>query len=145
MNFNFYFDTGAGLCFLLSEDFVKDSSLLLSRRKPFTTLAEGMGGRLQMRLTVMKRVQVGHYTFKSVPTYLYNDQYNVLSYPQIGGLLGNDLLRRFNLIINYPQREIHLVPNKHFKDPFDYSYTGLAIYFIDGHISIEDIIPGSPA
>ena len=54
------------------------------------TQAEGMGGRLQMRLTVVKMVQVGNYKFRNVPTYIYEDEYNVTSYPFVGGLLGND-------------------------------------------------------
>ena len=145
MGFNFYIDTGAGLCFLMSEAFAKDSSILLSRRKPVFTQAEGMGGRLQMRLTVVKEVKIGPYKFKNVPTYLYKDDYNVTAYPNVGGLIGNDLLRRFNLILNYPKREIHLLPNSHYGDSFDYAYTGMAIYLIDGKILIEDIISGSPA
>jgi hypothetical protein len=87
-NFNFFFDTGAGLCFLLSEAFAKDSSILLAKRKPFYTQAEGMGGRLQMRLTVVKMVQIGNYRFRNVPTYLYEDQFNVISYPFVGGIVG---------------------------------------------------------
>ena len=145
LDFNFYFDTGAGLCFLLSEQFVKDSSILMSKRKPLYTQAEGMGGKLQMRLTVVKMLQVGNYKFRNVPTYIFEDKYNVTSYPFVGGLLGNDLLRRFNLTINYPKREIHLLPNSHFSEAFDYAYTGLAIYYIDGSIVVDDIIAGSPA
>jgi Aspartyl protease/PDZ domain len=145
LDFNFYFDTGAGLCFLMSEAFAKDSAVLLKKRKPIQTQAEGMGGRLQMQLTVIKSLQVGHYKFRNVPTYIFSDDYNVTSYPYVGGLLGNDLLRRFNLIINYPQREIHLQPNSHFTDAFDYAYTGMATYYLDGRIVVDDIIPGSPA
>jgi len=145
INFNFYFDTGAGLCFLMSENFAGDSSVLLSKRKPVITQAEGMGGRLEMKVTVVKMLQVGHYKFRNVPTYIFSDDYNVTSYPYVGGLLGNDLLRRFNMIINYPQREIHLLPNGHFNDPFDYAYTGMAMYFIDGKILVEDVAKGSPA
>jgi C-terminal processing protease CtpA/Prc len=59
--------------------------------------------------------------------------------------LGNDLLRRFNLTLNYPKREIHLLPNSHFRDPFDYAYTGLNIFSIEGFVVVEDVIPGSPA
>ena len=47
---------------------------------------------------------------------VYKDDFNVTSYPFIGGLIGNDLLRRFNMIINYPKKEIHLLPNKSFKE-----------------------------
>ncbi len=66
-----------------------------------------------------------------------------LSIPE-GGLLGNDLLRRFNLIINYEKRDIHMIPNSHFRDEFDYSYTGIGMYFIDGVIKIIDVMKGSP-
>ena len=145
LGYNFYFDTGAGLCFLMSERFAEDSSILLSRRKPIVTQAQGMGGKLQMRLTVVKEVKVGPYRFRHVPTYLYQDDFNVTSYPFTGGLIGNDLLRRFNMTLNYPQREIHLSPNSHFNEPFDYAYTGLGIYFIDGKIIVDDVIEGSPA
>ena len=145
LGFNFYFDTGAGLCLLMSEKFVKDSSILLNRRRPVVTQAEGMGGKIQMRLTVIKEVKIGPYKFKAVPTYLYKDDHNVTSYPFTGGLLGNDLLRRFNMIINYPNREIHLQPNGHFIEEFDYAYTGLGIYLINGKIMVEDVIEGSPA
>jgi hypothetical protein len=145
IDFSFYFDTGAGLCFLMSEAFAKDSSIISKKRKLVRTQAEGMGGKLQMDITVVKTLQVGNYKFRNVPTYIFRDYYNVTSYPFVGGLIGNDLLRRFNLIINYPQREIHLQPNTHFLDPFDYAYTGMATYYFNGKIYIEDIVPGSPA
>ncbi len=145
IDFNFYFDTGAGLCFLMSEAFAADSAVLGRKRKLITTQAEGMGGKLQMRLTVVKMVQVGNYKFRNVPTYIFRDDFNVTSYPYVGGLLGNDLLRRFNLVVNYPNREIHLVPNGHYYDAFDYAYTGMATYFVDGKIMVEDVVPGSPA
>ena len=145
MGFNFYIDTGAGLCFLMSERFAEDSSILFSRRKPVLTQAEGMGGKLQMRLTVIKEVRIGPYRFRGVPTYLYKDDHNITAYPFTGGLLGNDLLRRFNMIFNYPSREIHLIPNTHFSERFDYAYTGLGIYYIEGKVIVEDVIEGSPA
>jgi hypothetical protein len=144
-SFNFYYDTGAGLCFLMSEQYAKDSAILSKRRKPVVTQAEGMGGRLQMRLTTIKEVKIGPYRFRRVPTYLYNDEYNVTSYPFVGGLIGNDLLRRFNVVLNYANREIYLKPNSHFNDLFDYAYTGLGIYYVNGKIMVEDIVPGSPS
>jgi hypothetical protein len=143
--FNFYFDTGAGLCFLMSEQFAKDSAVLQKKRKPLVTQAEGMGGMLKMRLTVVKEVKLGPYRFRKVPTYLYQDDNNVTSYPFTGGLIGNEILRRFNLTFNYPQREIFLQPNSHFNDQFDYAYTGLGIYYIGGKNIVVDVIANSPA
>ena len=142
---NFYLDSGAGLCFLLSKEFVTDSAFLMKKRKFVSIQAEGLGGKKRMELTVIKEVKLGPYHFRKVPTNVLDDEYNATSYPYIGGLLGNDILRRFNIVYNYPKKEIHLLPNKHYKDEFDYSYTGLSIYYINERIVVDDVIKGSPA
>jgi predicted metalloprotease with PDZ domain len=59
--------------------------------------------------------------------------------------VGNDLLRRFNAIVNYEKREFYLVPNTHFDEPFDYSYSGIELYYSNGEIIIGDVAEGSPA
>jgi len=141
----FYFDTGAGMCVLLSADFVNDSSFLRTRRKWFKTQAEGLGGKASMKMGVVRQVKVGPFKFKNVPAYIFEDDYNVTSYPYLGGLIGNDLLRRFNIVLNYEKREIHMTPNSHFKDIFDYSYTGLGMYVVGQAITVVDVMPGSPA
>jgi hypothetical protein len=141
----FYFDTGAGLSFLLSEDYLRDSSIFSSKKKePLVTQAEGLGGKMTMRLTTIKEVKLGPYKFKNVPTFLFDDEYNVTSYPFLGGLIGNDLLRRFNVTLNYRKREIHIIPNRAFNEAFDYAYTGMGVYFVDGKVVVEDIVQGSP-
>jgi hypothetical protein len=140
----FYFDTGAGLCLLMSEAFEKDSSILEKGKKVILTQAEGLGGKTPMKLTTVKEIKIGKYKFKKVPAHVFEDQYNVTAYPSLGGLIGNDLLRRFNLIINYPQNEIHIKPNSHFREAFDYSYTGLGIYLVDNRVIIEDVLENSP-
>ncbi|HEY4290814.1 MAG TPA: aspartyl protease family protein [Puia sp.] len=145
INNRFYFDTGAGLCTLLSTDFVNDSLLLDSRKKSYFTQAQGLGGKATMRLTTLKEVRIGPFRFRKVPTYVFDDQYNVTSYPNLGGLIGNDILRRFNVILNYDRRSIYLMPNSHYREQFDYSYTGLGIYWVDGEIRIGDVMKDSPA
>lgn len=142
----FYFDTGAGLCLLLSTDFVSDSSLFSSKKKkPVPTLAQGLGGKTNMLQTTVKEFRIGPYHFRNVPAYIFDDEYNITSYPSLGGLIGNDLLRRFNIILNYGRREIYLMPNSHYREPFDYSYTGLSIYWIDDEIRVADVMKDSPA
>jgi hypothetical protein len=141
----FYFDTGAGLCLLLSSEFANDSLKFSPRKKMLNTQAEGLGGKAEMKITTVKEFRLGPYRFKKVPAYVFDDEYNVTSYPYLGGLIGNDLLRRFNIIINYQKRDIHLTPNSHFRDAFDYAYTGLGFYFYDGEIRVTDIMKGSPA
>lgn len=142
---NFYLDTGAGLCFLLTQQFLQDSFFLMKKRKPVIIQVQGLGGKKQMQLTIIKQIQLGPFKFSRVPTNILDDEHNALSYPFLGGLVGNDILRRFNIILNYRQRLVALKPNTRYHDPFDYSYTGLSLYLEDGVIIADDIVKGSPA
>lgn len=141
----FLFDMGAGLCMLLSKDFVEDSSFLGKKRKRWTKEGEGLGGKIDMELTVMKEVRLGPYRFRKIPVFIFDDVNNVANYPYMMGILGNDILRRFNVILNYAQGDIFISPNTHFSDSFDYSYSGIELYLIDGEIIIGDVAKGSPA
>lgn len=141
----FLHDIGAGVCLMLSKDFAEDSAVLHKKRKLWAKEGEGVGGKIDMHLTVVKEFKLGPFRFRNVPTYIFDDVYNVTSYPYLGGLIGNDILRRFNAIINYDKRDIYLTPNTHYREPFDYSYSGIELYFIDGLVEIGDVAKGSPA
>lgn len=148
VNHDFYFDMGAGLNMLFAEQFIKDSSLLKykhKKRKYLTSELQGNVGKLRMNITTFPEVKIAGYTFKRVPLYVFEDSTHVMKYPKTGGLMGNDLFRRFNITLNYPQQEIYLKPNGHFRDQFDYSYTGLCYYYIDSAVEVTDVIPHSPA
>jgi hypothetical protein len=141
----FLYDIGAGLCMMLSKDFIEDSALIYKKRKLFYKEAEGLGGKIDMQMTVIREMKLGPYRFRNVPVYIFKDEFNVTSYPFLGGLIGNDILRRFNCILNYEKRDFYLTPNSHYLEPFDYSYSGIELYFVNGVIVVGDVAEGSPA
>lgn len=145
VNTRFLYDIGAALCLLLTRDFVTDSVFLDKKRKLFVKEAEGVGGKVDMNITVIKELKFGPYRFRNVPTYIFDDVNNITSYPYLGGLVGNDILRRFNTTFNYAKEEFYLMPNTHYSDAFDYAYTGVELYYVDGNIVAGDVAAGSPA
>lgn len=145
VNGNFLYDMGAGVNMIFPREFVDDSVFLDKRRKRFIKEGEGLGGKLDMELTTIKEVKLGPYRFRSVPIYIFDDVNNVTRYPYRCGLIGNDILRRFNVTLNYDKSEIFLQPNTRFAEPFDYSYSGLELYLVDGMILVGDVAKGSPA
>ena len=145
VNTRFLYDIGAALCLLLTRDFVNDSAFLDKKRKLYVKEAEGVGGKVDMNITVIKEIKFGPYRFRNVPTYVFDDVNNITSYPYLGGLIGNDILRRFNTTFNYAKEEFYLMPNTHYSDAFDYAYTGVELYFVDGNIVAGDVAVGSPA
>ena len=107
--------------------------------------AEGVGGKVDMHMSVIKEMRMGPYRFKNIPVFIFVDSFNITSYPYLNGIIGNDILRRFNLILNYAKREFYFMPNTHFQDGFDYAYSGIELYYIDGQILLGDVAIGSPA
>ena len=145
INGRFLYDMGAGLCMLLTRDFIEDSAFIDKRKKRWVKEGEGLGGKIDMELLVMREVKIGPFRFRKVPVFIFDDVNNVTSYPYMGGLIGNDILRRFNVILNYERSDIYLTPNSHYSDVFDYSYSGIELYFIQGLILVGDVAKGSPA
>lgn len=141
----FLFDIGAGLSLVLSEDFAQDSAVIRKKRKRFPIQAHGVGGKLTMDMTLVRDFRLGPYRFRKVPTMVFEDEFNVTSYPYLGGLIGNQILKRFNVILNYERREIYLKPNTLYREPFEYSYSGMELYYINGAIVVGSIVEGSPA
>jgi hypothetical protein len=144
-NTRFLHDIGAGVCLMLSKDFAEDSQVIKKKRRLFPKEGEGVGGTIVMNMTVVKELKIGPYRFRNVPTYIFHDEFNVTSYPYLAGLIGNDILRRFNIIFNYEKRDIYMTPNTHYRDAFDYSYSGIELYFLDGQTVIGNVSEGSPA
>ncbi|MFM6995183.1 MAG: aspartyl protease family protein [Sediminibacterium sp.] len=138
------FDIGAGLNYLVSNKLVDDVQLFSPKKKFYPTQVEGLGGKKIIDITVVKKVSIGKYHFKNVPTHVFDDAFDVLNYPNLGGLIGSDLLRKFNIILNYPEEKIHITPNSNFNHHFDYHYSGISFYLIDGLVTIVDIVPNSP-
>lgn len=139
------FDIGASVNFIAISTLNKDTPFLKKRKKLYDTYVGGLGGKKTMQLTILDKIKIGPYIFRKIPILQFEDDFKLLNYPNLGGILGNDLLRRFNVVINYPSKVIHLSPNGFFNDYFDYSYTGMCVYLINNLVTIEDIIPNSPA
>jgi hypothetical protein len=141
----FLFDIGAGLCMMLNKDFIEDSNFLDKKRVLYAKEAEGVGGKIDMHMTVIREVRMGPYRFRNVPVFVFDDTFNLTSYPYLSGIIGNDILRRFNLILNYAKKEFYFMANHNFQDPFDYAYSGIELYMVDGYILLGDVAEGSPA
>ncbi len=143
--FHYLFDIGADLTVLFSQAYMEDSNFLKTKRKKYLKQGEGLGGKVKFYLSVMKELKIGPYKFRNIPVNFFDDEHNIISYPQYGGLIGNDVFRRFNCILNYRLNQIYIKPNKFFKDPFDYAYSGIEVYLLNDVPVIGDIPKGSPA
>jgi hypothetical protein len=141
----YVFDTGADLCLMFDDKFVKDSSFMRDNKKVINLPANDVVGQHDLKLTTVDHIQVGPYSFQKIPSMIFTSNSTVSRYPFAMGIIGNELLRRFNIVFNYPSREINLLPNASFKEAFNYNYTGFGIFSSGGKIVVDNIMKDSPA
>lgn len=121
----------------------------ISRKVRAYTTQGGVGGNSQSYAFVIPEVDVAGYTFKDVDVSYSLDKAGALSSDKYAGLLGNGILERFTIIIDFTKHCLYLKPNKSFGDPFDFSSLGFffANRFKDagGYWMVNGFYEGLPA
>jgi hypothetical protein len=112
-------------------------------------LGMGFSGLISGNIGRVKHVIIGPFTLDDV----------IASYPAYAeggakatetgrnGSVGADLLRHFDLTIDYANEKIYLKPNSNFKLPFEHDMSGLEVYIEEGKSNrfyVERIEPNSP-
>jgi predicted aspartyl protease len=66
--------------------------------------------------------------------------------PGVDGGIGNEIWRRFDVILDLPHRKLYLRKNTQFGDPFHYVSAGMSLLASGNHydtLTIHEILPGS--
>lgn len=119
-------DTGAGHA--LSLETTSHPRLQLPETRLRTQLGRGLSGNINGYLGRVSALQLGRYR---VPTLLcsFPDSSDVAMRVDVprNGNLGFELLKRFNVIIDYTHNQLLLRPNTTFKDPFEHDMCGFDV------------------
>lgn len=99
-----------------SQDGVNADVLAQSPRHIEVTGGVGLGEEFRVVVGRAESVQIGPYTMRG----------------PVGGagrepLIGNEVLRRFHVIFDYPHQRLILAPNRHLHDAFDFDAGGITV------------------
>lgn len=143
-------DTGAGLPLLL---FTDTHPLLHPTENAISSnIGMGLGGFLEGFTGRIFRVELGDFTQKNVITYFqtldttYSKEKEHLN--NRNGLVGNTLLSRFYVILDYQAATMWLKPSRNFEHEYVYDRSGLNIIASGpnfNHFTVQSVIPKSPA
>ncbi|MEY3051871.1 MAG: hypothetical protein RLY31_1656 [Bacteroidota bacterium] len=144
-------DSGAMLSLLLDTE--THPSLALPPHLLTGHIGAGLGGYLSGYLGKIHALQWGQDTLRSLPTNFQTvpDQPVTMDSSlrfSRHGIVGNAILQRFHLIIDYPGQTLHYLPNRRFRKQTPYDKSGLVIIATDLNLhtfSLHAVIPGSPA
>ena len=141
-------DTGASLAFLINTN----SAAQLTPPEITTPgkLGKGIGGVINGYKGKMKSLEIGEYGFNNILTHFQevDDEVDPAFYNDRNGLIGTDLLERFDIIINFLNKEIYLKPSSKIQEEFKYNLSGMELIAFGPELNsyiVFDILPGSPA
>ncbi|MET4109118.1 aspartyl protease family protein [Hymenobacter sp. UYP22] len=119
-------DTGAGHA--LSLETTSDERLVLPETRLRTPLGRGLNGNINGYLGRVAALQLGRYRMPALLT-SFPDAADVAHRADAprNGNLGFELLKRFNIIIDYTHNVLLLRPNVMFKEPFEHDMCGFDV------------------
>lgn len=144
----FTIDTGAGGT-IVSAPLVRKSNLVDAVGKTFATQDAGIGGAKPMEVVArLSAIQIGPYTVDGPVVALSQDTAGSLADEAISVNLGGNILRRFNVIIDYPRGTVTLDPNQYLNEPFAYDGSGLLLSATGADFRtfvVDTVLAGTPA
>lgn len=146
--FKYLLDTGAALPLLLLTN--SDPAIQLPDHVIQGILGMGLGGFLTGAKGRIQQVQMGPYPINN----LVGSFQDIKLYPDTThlqgrhGILGNLVLDRFDVILDYARSKAYVRPNGDYADPFPVDRSGLFLIstgFDLSTIMVQEVLVGSPA
>jgi len=141
-------DTGASLSLLIHAS--KTDSVLYPPKVISGTFGYGLGGYLEGYVGRSNMVKIGSYELPDIITHfqVLSADNSLGDMPTREGIIGNGILDRFIVLIDFHRKELHLSPIKKRQRVVKYDRSG--IHFVrDGSrlnkIRVQHVVTGSPA
>jgi len=141
-------DTGATLSMMLYTD--THPSLVLPEHTLSGKIGMGLGGYLEGYLGRVHRLEFGEEHFEELLTNFQEVNEGVDTTLLFGrnGIIGNRILNKFNVILDYSAEKMYLKPNHRFSKKIDFDRSGLVVIAAGTKLRsfvILDVLEGSPA
>lgn len=148
VNLKLLIDTGASLSMLLHT--YSTPGLVLPSQTIRGSIGMGFGGDIEGVVGRVRDVEIGKHRLP-LPVCNFQELMQLSDSSFINGrngLLGSEILSRFNMIIDFNQEKIYLQPNRFF--PIEFSYDRSGITLIASGIDlkkflVQDVLENSPA
>lgn len=120
-------DTGGSDALWLFND--KEKNITVPDKFFIDFLGRGLSGSVYGKRSKINRFSIGGFSLGNVNT-AFPDSSSISfakKFKERNGSLGGEILKRFNVIFDYPNRKITLRKNSNFKKPFNYNKSGISL------------------
>jgi Aspartyl protease len=124
----FTVDTAAGATIVFSAPFVRAHRLLAANPKSVEGLSVGLEGKSRLRTGRVRDLQIGEFQILNPVADFSQATRGPMAGNRVGdGVIGGEVLRRFDLTLDYARKRLLLEPNENFADPIEINMSGLVI------------------
>lgn len=141
-------DTGAGLSLLLHT--YSTPGLALPQKVIKGNIGSGLGGEIEGYVGRVRSLSIGsNQLINPVSNFQeLNELSDSVYLNGRNGLIGGEIMSRFNFIIDFNREKLYLQTNRYFKTKFSYDKSGLILIAGGENLSIftvHEVLPNSPA
>ena len=144
----FEIDSGSTGAITFNTPFVDRNRLLTSVSKSNQTRLGGVGGSAVAFSGRLKSISLGSFQLENLIARFSRARRGDDDSAKYDGLIGGEILRRFNVIFDYSRRRMMLEPNTQFSEPYETDMSGLDLATEgDGFsvVVVNEVEKGSPA
>lgn len=138
-------DIGSGSTLDLHTPFVKEHDLIGKHPKALTVMGGGFGGTFESRFARMKSLEIGPYKVDEPLVGLSTIDVGALASEDYAGNLGNRLLERFKVTLDYDRRKIWLEPGTKYGEREGFSRFGAQLAKHGDTMVVGQLLAKSPA
>ncbi len=120
-------DSGGSDALWLFEN--KEKNLTLQNKNFYSFLGRGLSGSVYGKRSKVKELHINNFVLKDVNV-AFPDKESVsyvTEFKERNGSFSGALMKRFNVIIDYPNAKITFKKNKYFREPFSYNKSGIEL------------------
>jgi hypothetical protein len=141
-------DTGAGSNFYFNTPFIEENDLLSEMDTYYERETQSISTEsAHVYTTMLANLSISDYEFSTLPITMAIAEAGASSWSGPMGILGNGVLKHFNVFIDLQQKRMSLESNRLYCDPFEVNCSGLELVTDDAfqRVVIDHIYAGSPA
>jgi Aspartyl protease/PDZ domain len=138
-------DSGSTGAILLNTPFVQRHNLLATVPKAIQTNTGGVGGTAKMLRGRVNNVKLGRFVIDHPITHFSQATQGDYASSKYDGLIGDQILRRFKVIVDYSRRRMLLEPTAHFAEPYEIDMSGIELVADGDDLLIDDVDENSSA
>lgn len=139
------FDSGAGLSLLINTPFKEEHKLLEKIGKKIHSTADNLTDKTQLTTALIQKMEIAGFAFENIPIDLASDTDGMSAYKGYLGILGAEIINRFDIILDYSKLKLYLKTNDLHSKPFKIPVSEIRLSRSEEGIIISDVLANSEA